>query len=174
MREILGGKSGKDVDSRCRKRGSEKPWICWWDIVIQREFKKNGRKYEGIVLAVKSGPADINKDIVERFIQHAKEAERHGYKAYLVLTYGKHAFNVAEATLKAWNLSPKDYLLVGRDIFREFLGNPDYYERAINLMSSAGGNIDVFELMEEKIRELTEELKKRYGNNIVKLLKELS
>jgi len=174
LRDLLGGRSGKDMDHRCRGQESRKPWICWWDIVINREFEKGRKKYRGIVLSVKSGPADINKDIVERFIQHAKEAEDDGYRPYLVLTYGKRAFTVAESTLRAWSLDPKEYLLVGRDIFKEFLGDPGYYERVIDLMRSVSGEIDIFELMERKIKELTEELRKRYGDNIVRLLKELS
>ena len=173
LRDLLGGRSGKDMDPRCRRRG-KKPWICWWDIVIPREFEKDGKKYRGIAISVKSGPADLNKDIIERFIQHAKEAEDNGYKPYLVLTYGKRAFTVAESTLRTWGLNPKEYLLVGRDIFKEFLGDPDYYERAIDLMRSVSGEIDIFELMERKIKELTEILRKRYGDDIVKLLKELS
>ncbi len=138
------------------------------------KFGKNGREYKGIVLSVKSGPADLNKDIVERFIQHAKEAEENGYRPYLILTYGKRAFAVAESTLRAWGLDPKEYLLVGRDIFKEFLSDPNYYERAIDLMRSISGEIDIFGLMEKKIKELTEELRKHYGDDLVRLLKELS
>jgi len=174
LRDLLGGKSGKAMDPRCEKRGTERPWICWWDIVIPGEVEKDGRKYKGVVLSVKSGPADINKDIVERFIQHAKEAEENGYRSYLVLTYGKRAFTVAETTLRSWGLDPKKYLLVGREIFREFLGDPNYYEQVIDTFRSIGGGIDIFELMEKKIKELTEELRKRYGDDINKLLKDLS
>jgi len=174
LRDLLGGRSGKDMDPRCRRRGDKKPWICWWDIIMSRKFEKDGKKYKGIAISVKSGPADLNKDIIERFIQHAKEAEDNGYKPYLVLTYGKRAFTVAESTLRSWGLDPKEYLLVGRDIFKEFLGDPDYYERAIDLMRSVSGEIDIFELMDRKIKELTEILRKRYGDDIVKLLKELS
>ena len=174
LRELLGGKSGKDMDLRCKKRGKKKPWICWWDIVISKEVEKNGKKYKGIVLSVKSGPADLNKDIVERFIQHAEEAERNGYRPYLVLTYGKRAFTVAQSTLRMWGLDPREYILVGRDIFREFLGNPNYYEQAIDLMRSVSGEVDIFELMERKIKELTEELNRRYGGDVVRLLKDLS
>ncbi len=174
LRDLLGGKSGKDADPRCLERGGRRPSICWWDIIIPGELERDGKKYKGVVLSVKSGPADLNKDIVERFIQHAKEAEKEGYKPYLVLTYGKRAFTVAESTLRAWDLDPRKYLLVGRDIFREFLGDPGYYERAIDLMRSVSGEIDIFGLIEEKIKKLTEELKKRYGDDINKLLKELS
>jgi len=45
LRDLLGGKSGKDMDSGCKKREGKKPWICWWDIVIPREFEKDGKKY---------------------------------------------------------------------------------------------------------------------------------
>jgi len=174
LRDLFGGKSGKDMDPRCRRHKDKKPWICWWDIIIPKIFEKNGKKYKGIAISVKSGPADLNKDIIERFIQHAKEAENNNYRPYLALTYGKCAFTVAESTLRSWGLNPKEYLLVGRDIFREFLGNPDYYDHVIDLMRSVSGEIDIFELMDRKIKELTEILRKRYGDDIVKLLKELS
>ena len=174
LRDLLGGKSGKDMDSRCRRRKARKPWVCWWDIIIPREFVKGGKKYRGIAISVKSGPADINRDIIDRFIQHAKEAENNGYKPYLVLTYGKRAFTVAESTFRSWGLDPREYLLVGRDIFKEFLGDPNYYERVIDLMRSVSEEIDIFGLMDEKIKELTEVLKKRYGDDIVRLLKDLS
>ncbi|MCE4624963.1 MAG: hypothetical protein F7C35_03765 [Desulfurococcales archaeon] len=176
LRDVLGGKSGRDLDPNCktRKRGAEKPWVCWWDIIIPRTHEKGGKRYKGIVISVKSGPADINKDIVERFIQHAKEAEEYGYKPYLALTYGKQAFTVAKSTLRAWGLEPQEYLLVGRDIFKEFLGDPDYYEHVIDLMKSAAEEIDIFDLMNKKIKELTGELKRLYGNDIIKLLKDLS
>ncbi|MEM0237893.1 MAG: hypothetical protein QXP97_07605 [Desulfurococcus sp.] len=174
LRELLGGKRGRDMDPRCRARSGRKPWICWWDVVVLGEVEKGGKKYRGIVLSVKSGPADLNKDIIEMFIQHAKEAEREGYRPYLVLTYGKKAFTVAETTLKSWGLDPKEYLLVGRDIFREFLGSPGYYDRVIDLMRSVGEEVDIFKLIEGKVRELSEDLKRRYGDDVTKLLKDLS
>jgi hypothetical protein len=37
-----------------------------------------------------------------------------------------------------------------------------------------GVGIDIFELMEKKIKELSEELRKRYGDDINKLMKDLS
>jgi len=174
LRELLGGRSGREIDTRCTSRGERRPWICWWDIVIPREYVRGGKRYRGVVLSVKSGPADLNKDIVERFIQHAREAEGNEYKPYLVLTYGKKAFTVAESTLRSWGLDPREYLLVGRDIFREFLGDPQYYDRVIDLIGSAAGEVDIFKLMEDKIREITEELKRRYGGDVLKLLKDLS
>ena len=175
LRDLLGGRSGKEIDPKCRQeRSVSKPWICWWDIVLSAQVEKGGKKYRGIVISVKSGPADFNKDIVERFIQHAKEAEEHEYKPYLVLTYGKKVFTVAESTLKAWGLDPKEYLLVGREVFKEFLQDPNYYDRVIELMRSVSGEIDIFGLIQNKIRELTEELTKRYGNDVTRLLKDLS
>jgi len=84
------------------------------------------------------------------------------------------AFTVAESTLRAWGLEPREYLLVGRDVFREFLGDPSYYERAIDLIRSLSGEIDIFELVEKKIKELTEDIRKHYGDDIARLLRELS
>ena len=127
-----------------------------------------------IVLAVKSGPANINKDIVERFIQHAEEAEQHGYRPFLVLTYGKRAFNVAESTLRDYGLDPREYLLVGRGIFEYFFGDPGYYDRIIELISREGGGIELFNLIDRKIKELSAALKEVYGDDVKRLLKDLS
>jgi len=174
LRELLGGKSGKDLDPRCRGRGKQRPWICWWDIVLAQKVVEDGREYRGIVLSVKSGPADINKDIIETFVNHAREAEANGYRPYLVLTYGKRAFSVAVTSLREMGLAPEKYLLVGREIFKKFLGDPNYYERVIDLIRTAGGGLDIFELMEKKVKELVEELRKTYGDDVLKLLKDLS
>ncbi len=175
LRDLLGGISGKDVSDKCRSRQNKgkRPWICWWDIVIQKEFKEGEKRYKGIVLAVKSGPADLNKDIIERFIQHAIEAEEQGYRPYLVLTYGKQAFTVARSTLNSWGLDPERYILVGRDIFRVFLGDSRYYEYVIDLIRATSRGVDIFELMERKVEELTRELKKKY-KDVDSLLKDLS
>jgi hypothetical protein len=171
LRDLLGGRSGKEYP-QCK--GRQKPWICWWDIVIERELEKNGKKYKGIVISVKSGPADINKDIVERFIEHAQEAEKAGYKPYLVLTYGKRAFTVAETTLRSWGLNPREYLLVGREMFREFLGDSSYYEQVIDAIRESSTGINIFDLINAKIKELSDELKRLYGNDISRLLKDLT
>lgn len=172
LRDLLGGKSGKE-DPRCKSK--REPWICWWDVVLEKEVEEYGKKYKGVVLSIKSGPADINKDIVERFIQHAQEAEEKGYKPYLALTYGKQAFTVAESTLKSWGLDPKKHLLVGREIFEKFLGDPNYYDLVIDMIrAEAGTAMKIFDLIDRKIEELVKELKERYGDDVGKLLRDLS
>jgi hypothetical protein len=172
LRDLLGGKSGKE-DPRCKSK--REPWICWWDVVLEKEVEEYGKKYKGVVLSIKSGPADINKDIVERFIQHAQEAEEKGYKPYLALTYGKQAFTVAESTLKSWGLDPKKHLLVGREIFEKFLGDPNYYDLVIDMIrAEAGTAMKIFDLIDRKIEELVKELKERYGDDVGKLLRNLS
>ncbi len=174
LRDLLGGRSGKDYPGCSRRARRQQSWICWWDIVIERGFEEEGREYKGVVLSVKSGPADVNKDIVERFVEHAREAVQNGYRPYLVLTYGKRAFTVAESTLRGHGLDPRKYLLVGRDIFRTFLGDPNLYDTVIDLIRGAGGQVDIFDLMEKKVKELAEELRKRYGDDVARLLKDLS
>ena len=177
LRDLLGGKSGKDYpgcSGPAVKRVGAREWICWWDIVLDQEFELDGKKYTRACISVKSGPADINKDIVERFIEHAREAEGHGCKPFLVLTYGKRAFTVAESTLRLWGLNPREYLLVGRDLFKTFFGSPEYYDAVIEDIMSVSTELDLFDLIEKKISELTEELKKRYGDDVRRLLKDLS
>jgi len=41
-------------------------------------------------------------------------------------------------------------------------------------MKSISGEINIFKLMEKKKEEIIKELKKRYGGDIARLLKELS
>ena len=177
LRELLGGRSGKDYpgcSGTAVKRAGAREWICWWDIVLEREFGLDGKKYTRVCVSVKSGPADINKDIVERFIEHAREAEEHGCKPFLVLTYGKKAFTVAESTLRSWGMNPREYLLVGRELFKTFFGGPEYYDAVIEDIMSVSTEIDLFNLIEKKISGLAEELRKRYGDDVGRLLKDLS
>ncbi|QOJ78872.1 hypothetical protein IG193_09040 [Infirmifilum lucidum] len=169
LRELLGGIRGRE-HRLCREgRG----WICWWDIVIDREFREGEATWKGKVLSVKSGPADVNKDIVERFVEHAKEAIDNGYRPYLVLTYGKRAFAVAESTLESHGYDPEEYLRVGRGVFKEFLGNPDLYDTIIDAMRGVGG-VDIFDMLERKVDELAKKLEERYGGDVVKFLRSLS
>ncbi|MEM0463629.1 hypothetical protein [Pyrobaculum sp.] len=171
LRDLLGGISGKDHRECKRQRG--KSWMCWWDVVVEGEYVETAKRYKGIVLAVRSGPADFNKDIVERFVQHAREAEQNGYRPYLVLTYGKRAFGVAESTLRSKGLDPQNYMLVGREVFRRLLGQ-DLYDDVVEKIFSASKGLDIFGLMEKKVEELTAQLRDRYGDDIRKLLKDLS
>jgi len=173
FRDLFGGKSGKEYP-QCKEKRKPEHWICWWDIVIDRELERNGKKYRGVVISVKSGPADINKDIIERFIQHAREAEGAGYKPYLALTYGKRAFMVAESTFRSHQLDPREYLLVGRELFKEFLGDPSYYEQIINAIWESGTGINIFDLIDAKIKELSTELRTRYGDDVNKFLRDIT
>lgn len=172
IREILGGKSGKDLDPRCRKRGGRKPWICWWDVVIDKPYREDEKEWRGVVISVKSGPADMDKDQVEHFADKAKEAEDHGYRPFLVLVYGKKAWNVITQTLKDRGLDPKRYLRVGKEVFEEFLGVEGYHNKALELFNRGGLGIDLFELIEKKKAELVEELRKKYGDDLDALLKD--
>lgn len=167
LRELLGGKKGSDMNEKCRERRKEetggRPWICWWDIVL--EDKR-------VVISVKSGPADINKDIVDMFIQKAREAEINGYKPYLVLTYGKQAFQVAESTLRSKGMNPEEYILVGRAVFKKFINN-DIYNELIDKIYDVASGIDIFNLIDQKAKEIADELKRKY-RSVPDLLKDLS
>jgi hypothetical protein len=65
-----------------------------------------------------------------------------------------------QTSLRGHGLDPSKYLLVGRDIFRIFLGNPNLYDTVIDLIRGTGGQVDIFGLMEKKVKELAEELRK--------------
>jgi hypothetical protein len=192
LADCLGGERGKDL-SECKGRG-KKDWICWWDVILHNPpgFQLpptqhiNNCKCDAcrlltsekleikILLSIKSGPADVNKDIVMEFVRHARVACVNGYVPYLVLTYGKEAFQVAESTMRTnpeFPLDPSEHLLVGRAIFRKFLG-ADCYDQLIARLRTLGG-VDIFLLIKKKIEYITSELNKKY-NNIDEVLRKIS
>lgn len=172
---LLGGKRGKDL-KECKGK-KEKPWYCWWDIIIEKPFEEKNKKWKGVVLAVKSASTNINKDIAEEFVKHAKEAEKNGYRPFLVFTYGKKVWSAVAPTIKKHNMKPKDYVLVGRDLYKKFLGvKQDYYDRIIERIVEEvqAEDLEFAKVVERKKQALLKELKHKYGDDIMKLLKDLT
>jgi len=159
IRTLLGGLRGKEAAGRYGG------WIKWWDVVLP------DRK---VVISIKSGPADMDKDQVLYFIQRAKEAEAKGFRPFLVFAYGKRAFPVIENYLREGGYDPEKYLRIGKSVFEEFLADPTYYKVALRLFSIAGEEAgDIFELVEERTRILAEELKKRYNNDVNRMIEDM-
>jgi hypothetical protein len=159
IRILLGGVRGKDLTAQYGE------WIKWWDTVLP------GRK---VVISVKSGPADMDKDQVVYFAQRAREAMEKGFRPYLVFAYGKRAFPVIEDYLSREGLDPREYLRIGRGVFEEFLRDSSYYREVLMMFSTAGEEAgDIFELVEGKVRSLTEELKRRYGGDVDRMLEDM-
>lgn len=157
LRILLGGVRGKDLK---HKYGD---WVGWWDIVLEDRR---------VVASVKSGPADMDKDQVMYFAQRAKEAIERGWTPFLLFAYGKKVFPVVEQYLRRSGLDPEKHLRVGKEIFREFLGNESYYERLLEILGEAGrGAGDIMDLIEEKAKRLANEIKKTYGEDLEKVLK---
>jgi len=129
-------------------------------------------------VSVKSGPADINKDILSEFAWEAVEAEGHGYRSYLALSYGPRAFSVMntlrESLKKAGARSddPGYYVLVGRRVYEVLLGQ-DVYDYVIQRAAEIGVSVDLRGLIEEKAMEIAQELKKQF-KDVNELLKRLS
>lgn len=169
---ILGGQRMGAYDRVCNSKSRDKPWYCWWDVIIDQPVEEDGKKYKGILLSVKSGPADMNKDQVFQFCDYAQKAEENGYRPYEILVYGKKASSVITSNLEVRGFSPDKYLKVGKEIFEEFLDNADYYKQALTLFSKAGLEKDLFILIDEKKIELAEELNEMYGDGINKLLED--
>jgi len=176
LRELLGGKNGKDYPE-CKKRGA-KPWVCWWDLVIEGEYGEGGTTFRGRVVSVKSGPADINKDILSEFAREAAQAEGQGYRPYLALTYGSQAFTVVN-TLKgllrevgARSDDPNQYVLVGRKVYEVLLGY-DVYDYVIRKASEIGVEVDLRALINDKVKEIAEQLRMHY-RDVNELLRHLS
>lgn len=173
IRELVGGKDGKDLNKNCRKRGvKNKPWICWWDVVVEKPYTEGEKTWKGLVIAVKSGPADMDKDQVEHFSDRAVDAENRGYRPFLALVYGKEPWSVIPQTMKNKGLDPGKYMRVGKNIFQEFFGNPDYFNRALELFSNGGLKKDLFDLIEKRKEEISKKLKEKYGDDLNLLLSE--
>ncbi|MGC8988069.1 MULTISPECIES: PmeII family type II restriction endonuclease [Thermoprotei] len=176
LRELLGGKSGKDYPG-CMGRGA-KQWVCWWDIVIEGEYKEGGTTFRGRVVSVKSGPANINKDILSEFAREAAQAEGQGYRPYLALTYGPRAFNVVNTLRESLRVAgarvddPGHYVLVGRKVYEVLLGQ-SIYDYVIKRASEIGVRVDLRALIDEKVQEITEQLRKQY-KDVNELLRQLS
>ncbi|MEM2615107.1 MAG: PmeII family type II restriction endonuclease [Nitrososphaerota archaeon] len=159
IRILLGGEKGRDLASKYGK------WIKWWDIVLV------SRK---AVLSVKSGPADMDKDQVIYFVERAREAIQNGFFPFLVFAYGKQAFPVIEGYLRKEGLDPKRHLRIGKAVFEEFLSDSQYYREVLSIFHTAGVEAgDIFEIIEEKVKSLTEELKMKYGNDVNKMLEDM-
>ena len=160
VRLLLGGVKGRDV---AKATGAK--WMDWWDVALVDKKA---------VMSVKSGPADMDKDQVMYFAQRAREAEKNGYRPYLVFAYGKQAFGVIETYLVHNGLSTEKYLRIGKSIFGEFLGDPSYYEKALALFDAAGKDVgDLFTLVEEKSSAVTKELEAKYGGDLDKMLRDM-
>jgi len=176
LRELLSGKSGKDYPG-CRGRGA-KQWVCWWDIVIEGVYKESGTTFKGRVVSVKSGPADINKDILSEFAREATQAEGQGYRPYLALTYGSQAFNVVNTLSESLRVAgarvddPGQYVLVGRKVYEALLGQ-DVYDYVIKRASEIRVDVDLRALIDEKVKEIAEQLRIRY-RDVNELLRHLS
>jgi len=140
-------------------------WIKWWDAVLL------DRK---VVMSIKSGPADMDKDQVELFVQRAREAEGKGFRPFLVFAYGKHAFPVIEGYLNKWGFGPDKYLRIGKAVFEEFGEGTDYYREVLKVFDIAGkGAGDIFAMTEEKMKALTEEARRRYKGDVDKMLDDM-
>jgi len=166
--ELTDGQSGRE----CEKKGLEKPWISWWDVVIKKSFIKDKKNWKGIVISVKSGPQNMNNDQVKHFVRQAKKAEKHGYRPCLVFVYGKTAWGVISNTLPKKGYDPKEYVLIGKQVFNKFLKDHDYYKRALELFQKGWVNTNIFKSIDKKKRAMVAELKKKYGNDLEKLLQD--
>ncbi|MCD6300074.1 MAG: hypothetical protein J7L78_02750 [Dehalococcoidales bacterium] len=175
LAELLGGKRGKEFSGCTGRRGGKRPWYCWWDIRIDRPYKEGKMIWRGVVLAVKSAATNINKDIAEEFIRHAKEAEDYGYRPFLVFTYGKRVWSVIAPTMRAHGMDPGAYVLVGRGVYEKLLGDPKYYERIIDMIINEvqASELEFSNAVEAKKEELLSELKKKFGEEISNDLKNL-
>lgn len=171
---ILGGRQVDNLCPVCRSRikKEDKPWCCWWDVVIQKPFEEEGKKFKGILISVKSGPMDMNKDQTEHFAERAKTAESHYYKPYQFFVYGKTPSNIVVKTLRDEGLDPKKYLKVGKEIFEEFFDNSEYFKDALELFKREGLEMNLFDLIEVKKSELTNELKTLYPQGLDSLLED--
>ena len=104
-------------------------------------------------------------------------AEENGYRPYLVFTYGKKVWSVVKPTMSGYGMDPEDYVIVGREIYDKLLGvGEDYYDLIIEkiVREVQAEDLEFSKAVEQKKQQLLKELKDRYGDDIIKLLKDLT
>ena len=159
---IFDGISGKDMDPNCRKRGT-KPWVCWWDIAINKPFLEDETEYKGLLMAVKSGPSTMNADTVNTFVRKAKVAEEHGYRPFLIFAYGKDASSVIKGTLASKGFPAEKYVRVGKEIFKEFFDDSEYYKRSMEFFRT-GEDLNIFNVIKVQKEKVLKEMSERYSS----------
>jgi len=101
----------------------------------------------------------MDRDQVRYFAREARQAVSEGFRPLLVPSDGKKAFQVITQTLQLEGLDPSEYLRVGREAITELAGR-DVYDEIIRGVREESGQVDIFELAEQKVEELLSALHK--------------
>jgi hypothetical protein len=133
----------------------------WWDVVSEG-------KSVNYYLSVKSGPRDMNKDQTVEFSRRAKKILKKDPKGVPVIAmgYGKEAWPVIIDTLRSQGLDPKKHAFVGKHLYSLLTGEKNYHEKIMNLVLAAESEIigkkSIVDLMDDKVKEITSDFKKKY------------
>jgi len=133
----------------------------WWD-VVKVSAKKN------YYISVKSGPRDMNKDQTIEFSRRAKEVMRGSNKAYplIGMAYGKKVWPVITDTLQKQGLDPQKHALAGKRLYEELTGDKNFYKKMLDMLtkveSKEAGGKTILDLVEEKVKEVSNDFKKKY------------
>jgi len=134
----------------------------WWDVVTTL----NGVTY---YISVKSGPRDMDKDQVQHFATRAKELLKQQPDAHPVIAmgYGREPLGPIAPTLKDEGLNPEQHTLTGKELYETITGDPEFHKKLLELIDeisaqTLGGN-RIIELIEDKVKEIAEEFKKKYS-----------
>jgi hypothetical protein len=141
--------------------GGEK--IEWWDV---KKAVGNTTYY----MSVKSGPRDMDKDQVQHFAGRAKEIMRTDRTALPVIAmgYGTEPMGVIAPTLRNEGLPPDRHTLTGKQLYDTITGQNDYHIRLLELTGRIAfetlGNRRFIDLIENKVREIAEGFRNRFGS----------
>jgi hypothetical protein len=134
----------------------------WWDIKANIQ----GKTY---YMSVKSGPNDMNKDQVELFAQRAREILEREPDAIpiIAMCYGREPMGPIATTLRNEGLDPSQNTLTGKKLYETITGQPDYYERLLELVGEATSDIlresETIKMIDEKVKEIADWFKGKYG-----------
>ena len=135
----------------------------WWDVVKETD-------QANYYISVKSGPRDMNKDQTVEFSRKAKRAMKEDYRAhpFIAMGYGKKAWPVITDTLDKEGLAPERHAYVGKDLYALLSGEDGYYLRLLDFAASSDPEIakgkTVVELIEEKVKEISEDFSRKYAS----------
>jgi hypothetical protein len=139
--------------------GGEK--IQWWDV---KKTIGNVTYY----MSVKSGPRDMDKDQVQHFAGRAKEIVKSEPSSLPVIAmgYGKEPMGVIAPTLRNEGLDPNKHTLTGKRLYDIITGQKDYHKKLLELNGTTAiqtlGNKKFIDFIENKIKEIADDFKKKY------------
>jgi cell fate (sporulation/competence/biofilm development) regulator YmcA (YheA/YmcA/DUF963 family) len=142
-----------------------------WDVVVHKmdEIKA--------YLEIKSGTNDINKSQIHHYRDEIELIEKQGFRAFIAETYGKReAKTVSHGLLKQYLPEWENRTLIGKELWAFITNDKEYHHKLIEMLLNASKHIlandTIIDKIEEKIKPLTKDFRKKYEsyNQFLRLL----